>query len=210
MWKWLLKASNHLISLTFSKLFFPLTVYGLEHYPPKNESVLLALNHESKADSFLVLLAVEEYVKRQVDLRAFVAALHMDAWYGWWLRGQDMYVVRRGDGFEQLDVGIGFLRCGGHLAIFPEARIRRGRSLPARKGIAYIAHKTGVPILPIHIEYIPSRYFWYRKCIITIGAYIDSTGVKPETYQEFADMVMREVDSLPAKRNLYQKTFQHV
>jgi 1-acyl-sn-glycerol-3-phosphate acyltransferase len=209
MRKWFFKATNHYLSKAFSKVCFPVTAYGLENYPDESEAVLLALNHESKADSFLILLILEEYFGKQIDLRAYVTASHMDTWYGGWLRGQDMYRVERGRGFEQLEEGMDFLRNGGHLAIFPEARMRRGRRFEPKKGVAYIAHHTKVPILPIHIEYIPSRYFWYRRCIITIGTKIQPQVSSLDDYQGFAQRVMSIVDELPEKRKEYTQIAYH-
>lgn len=209
MRKKLLKASNHYLSKFFSKVCFPVTAYGLENYPQESEAVLLALNHESKADSFLVLLILEEYFGRQIDLRAFVTAGHMDTPYGWWLRGQDMYRVERGKGFDQLQDGMTFLQDGGHLAIYPEARMRRGRRFEPKKGISYIVHHTNVPVLPIHIEYISSRYFWYRRCIITIGSKIHQPVSSLEDYQSFAQMVMATIDDLPTTRHTYTQIVHH-
>lgn len=209
MRKWLYKASNHYLSKIFSKVSFPVVAYGLENYPDESEAVLLALNHESKADSFLVLLILEEWFGKQIDLRAFVTAGHMDTPYGWWLRGQDMYRVEKGKGFEQLHDGMEFLQRGGHLAIFPEAHMRRGRKFKPKKGVSYIAHHTTVPILPIHIEYVPSRYFWYRRCIITIGSKIQPSVSSQDEYEDFAQTVMDTVDELPQKRNEYTQIAYH-
>ena len=208
MWKSICKASNYGVTKAFSKLFFPLEVYGLEHYPEEGSGTLLVLNHESRLDSFFVVFGVEEYQVRLIDMRAFITSQHTDTIYGWFFRALDMFRVERGKGFFQLDPGVEFLREGGHVAIFPEGCIRRGKKRHAKKGVSYILHHSGAPILPIHISYEKSRYLWYRKCIIDFGKveYISVQSI--DEYQEVADQVMRIIDDLPSKRT-YTKIFKH-
>lgn len=208
MWKSICKASNYGVTKAFSKLFFPLEVYGVESYPQEGDGVLLVLNHESTLDSFFVVFAVEEYLRKLIDMRAFITSRHTDTPYGWFFHALDMFRVEKGRGFEQLQPGIEFLKNGGHVAIFPEGCIRRGKKRHAKKGVSYILHHSGAPILPIHISYEKSRYLWYRKCIIHIGEVEYLPVSSMEEYQSAADQIMRTIDELPSKR-IHTKTFKH-
>jgi 1-acyl-sn-glycerol-3-phosphate acyltransferase len=53
---------------------------------------------------------------------------------------------------ESLERGMGFLRDGCHLAIFPEGRRNDGSFLGFTPGFAKIAYATGAPVVPIAIK----------------------------------------------------------
>jgi len=93
----------------------------------------------------------------------------------------------------------------GVVGIFPEgARRRRGRPKKGRRGAAFLAVKTGAPILPVKIEGALNMSFWEvllrkRKILIKIGEhfYLPQKEIKnPEDLNEDADYIMKTIRSL--------------
>ncbi len=63
------------------------------------------------------------------------------------------FPVRKGEGLEKvLQPAIEILKSGGVVGIFPEGKRQYvGRPRNPRRGVAYLAVKTGAPILPVKI-----------------------------------------------------------
>jgi 1-acyl-sn-glycerol-3-phosphate acyltransferase len=121
------------------------TVVGLENVP-KQGGCLLATNHISRLDPPLVFALLD---------REKVTALVADKYkkypfLGWLVEAVEGIWLNR----EQLDMralreAITFLREGGALGIAPEGTRSQTRALIAAKtGVAYLADKAGVPIVP--------------------------------------------------------------
>ena len=143
-----------LISATLRPILRPVAwaafrpeVHGVAHVP-RTGPVILAVNHLSFVDSFLIplvsprrvsFLAKQEYFEKW-PTRTFMT-------------GIDAIPVARG-GFraaqESLQAALRVLEDGGAFGIHPEgSRSRDGRLYRGRTGVAWLAIASGAPVVPV-------------------------------------------------------------
>ena len=140
------------ILLPLSRAAFRPEVHGAG-YVPRVGPVILAANHLSFVDSFLIplvtprrvsFLAKQEYFRagnpKQWVTRAFI-------------EGIDAIPVPRG-GYraaqESLEAALRVLEGGGAFGIHPEgSRSRDGRLYRGRTGVAWLAIASGAPVVPV-------------------------------------------------------------
>jgi 1-acyl-sn-glycerol-3-phosphate acyltransferase len=130
------------------RLLSRLEVVGLENVPPKGGTIL-ATNHLSVLDPPLVFAIVE-----RDDATAIVTDKHkknpvfrwvVDAVNGIWINREEA-------DFAALRQSRDYLQKGGFLGIAPEGtRSHTGGMIPTKTGIAFLADKADVPILPAAI-----------------------------------------------------------
>lgn len=128
-------------------LLFDMHVRGLKHVPTDGP-LILASNHVSNFDPILVGTYVPRtttFVAKQELYRVAPLAL---LWH-WW----GAVLVRR-DGLDMrpLRILLRILAEGGTVGMFPEGTRSRGKGLQRPlPGAAYLAVKSGVPILPVAV-----------------------------------------------------------
>jgi 1-acyl-sn-glycerol-3-phosphate acyltransferase len=130
------------------KLLTHVEVEGLENVP-RSGGAILSANHLGRLDSPLVFALLErddatglvaDKYKKYILLRPLV-----DAVGGIWINREEA-------DFQALRVARDYLQKGGMLGIAPEGtRSRTGALMHPKTGVAYLAHKAGVPILPVGI-----------------------------------------------------------
>jgi 1-acyl-sn-glycerol-3-phosphate acyltransferase len=148
----MLAAALRPMLLPVSRLAFRPEVHGADNVP-RTGPVILAANHLSFLDSFLIplmtprrvsFLAKQEYFRRggpkQWVTRNF-------------LTGIDAIPVPRG-GFraaqDSLETALRLLESGGAFGIHPEgSRSRDGRLYRGRTGVAWLAIASGAPVVPV-------------------------------------------------------------
>ena len=122
-------------------------VKGQEHVPAEG-SFILATNHVSRLDSPVLLIATPRRVYGLVanKYRRFIG-------FNWLLKAVDPIWIRRGDfDREALMRALGVLRQGHALAIAPEGtRSDTGKLQNGKPGVAFLAARLGVPIVPVAI-----------------------------------------------------------
>lgn len=130
------------------KLLARVEVIGLVNVPSSG-SAILAMNHMSRIDPALVAVVV-----KRADVSALIADTYqqflpirwlVDIMGGIWINRQDadLHALR-----QALDL----LGRGGLLGIAPEGtRSQQGCLIQAHTGIAYLADKSGAPIIPAAI-----------------------------------------------------------
>ena len=146
--QWLLDLIRPIIGF-FSRLFWKIEFYGIEHVPQRG-GVIIAANHQTYIDPFWLSLQV----KRPTRYLAWSAAFGWPivgrclTWFGAWplaLEGSDPAAIRR---------SLQWLRDGGAVVIFPEG----GRCAPSgslerfKAGAVRLALEAQVPILPVTIK----------------------------------------------------------
>ncbi|MDH5698514.1 MAG: AMP-binding protein [Nitrospirota bacterium] len=136
----------------FFRMAFPLTVKGIEHLP-RDGSFILAANHLSFIDPFLILATVP---------RSTFTELSTLGWEPFFRSPFRRWIARVGHvipvGPETplatvLKTSVALLRSGKSLLIFPEGeRSLDGQLLPFKKGLGVLACELNVPIIPVKIE----------------------------------------------------------
>lgn len=120
------------------------------HAPLPHGRKLLAANHPSCVDAFVIPLLTKMEVSILISGKAFMVPLFSDL-----LRRCGQIPVSEENGREAMNEARRRLELDETVAIFPEGHIspRGGGHLPARPGAARLAMLTGAPIIPIGIYY---------------------------------------------------------
>jgi 1-acyl-sn-glycerol-3-phosphate acyltransferase len=136
-----------IIRLLF-KLLSHLDVQGLENMPPTGPGILAA-NHLGRLDSPLLFSLVDrtditslvaDKYQNNLLLRPLVNAVH-----GIWIN-------REQADFRALHRALDYIEGGGMLGIAPEGtRSRTGALMPAKTGVAYLAGRADVLVVPAGI-----------------------------------------------------------
>jgi len=115
---------------------------------PKRGAFILAANHRSFLDSIFIPMVVHRRV-------TFVAKAEYfdDAKTAWFFRGCGQIPIRRGGGSASeraLESATDVLQAGGVFGIYPEGtRTRDGKLHRGHTGVARLALKNDVPVVPI-------------------------------------------------------------
>lgn len=138
-------AIGYWLSRWIALAFFALQVEGLEHVPQAGPAIL-APNHVSYVDPVLVGISIRRRAHFMAKKELFRNPL-----VGWILRGLQAYPVTR----ERVDPStlkrtLDLLAHGQVVLMFPEGTRGDGRTLgPAKAGIAVVAARSGVPVVPV-------------------------------------------------------------
>jgi 1-acyl-sn-glycerol-3-phosphate acyltransferase len=143
-------------------------VLGLENIPPTGPGILAA-NHLGRLDSPLIFSLVErtnitslvaDKYQNNFLLRPLVNAVH-----GIWIN-------REQADFRALRLALDYIENGGMLGIAPEGtRSRTGALMPAKTGVAYLAGRAGVLVVPAGIwgtETAMAQLYRLRRPLIHI------------------------------------------
>jgi 1-acyl-sn-glycerol-3-phosphate acyltransferase len=123
-------------------------VEGLENVP-RQGGAILAANHLGRLDSPLVYTVV-----RRDNLTGLVAEKYQNKPFFRWLVNLvgGIWINRQQADFRALREAREYLQQGGMLGIAPEGtRSTTGALTPAKTGVAYLADKADVPIIPVGI-----------------------------------------------------------
>lgn len=124
--------------------------------PPPEGPVILAANHPSCTDPFLLPLMFHRPIRLLITQNAFQVP-----GFGSFLRHLGHVPVVRREGLPALDAARELLEAGGSVALFPEGRLspRRGGFRVPRTGVARLAMLTGVPVIPIGIHLLRAKNY---------------------------------------------------
>ena len=151
----------------FCRLVFGLRVEGVERIPRSGAFIVVA-NHCSNLDPPMLGWATGHQVGRVVH---FMAKIEMRTWplIGWLATQSGVYFVRRGEGDRAAQrFSLSTLADGRPIAMFPEGtRSRDGRMRDFRDGAAFLAIRSGAPVLPVGIagshRMFPDRSRWPHR-----------------------------------------------
>ncbi|MBN1668491.1 MAG: 1-acyl-sn-glycerol-3-phosphate acyltransferase [Anaerolineales bacterium] len=135
------------------KVLARVEVQGGEHIPAEGPC-LVTFNHLGMVDAALLFC----YVPRQ-DFTGLVADKHQQNAFLRWLVNflNGIWIDRERADFKALKAAQRYLAGGGMLAVSPEGtRSPTGALIPAKEGVAFLADRLGVPVLPIAITGTPA------------------------------------------------------
>ena len=123
-------------------------IIGMENVP-KRGSVILCANHVALVDAPLPYVILE-----RDDVTGYVAKKHRKVFLYRWLVdvAGGIWLNRDEADAHAMRIGLEHIRKGGILGIAPEGtRSPNATMIPPKTGVAYLADKAGVPILPLAI-----------------------------------------------------------
>ena len=160
-------------------LCFVLFPYRFEHREniPSSGPFVICSNHISYIDPVYLALAVDG---RQVFYMA-KGELFRFRPFGWLLRRLGAFPVERGKGDgEAMNVGYEHLKNGQIMGIFPEGtRSKNGKLGRAKSGVAVIAARAGVPVVPAAIKVKNGKVRLFRRAVFEFAAPISPEQMKP-------------------------------
>lgn len=138
----------------------------------KDGPFILAVNHKSLLDPILAGMACP----RQLSFMA-KAELFKNKLFGGLISKLGAFPIHRGAGdVNALKTAFKILKNGGAMLIFPEGRrVKAGEKQRAKSGVAVIAQKMNVPVIPVLID---GDYKWMNKITVRIG--------EPISFEEYA------------------------
>lgn len=141
---------------------FRLKRRGVENVPAEG-GVILAFNHRSYWDP--VVAAITS--KRPLHFMA-KAELFKNSVFGGLIKSLGAFPVSRGrNDIGAIKAAMKILRNGEVMLIFPEGgRIKNGKKVKAKAGVACIAQMAQVPVVPVNIS---GEYKWMQKITVTYG-----------------------------------------
>lgn len=134
-----------------ARILFRTRVEGVEHVPRTGPFIMVA-NHCSNLDPPIIGWATGHRIGRIIH---FMAKAEMQRWpvAGWLASKSAVIFVRRGEADRHAQrAALDALADGRPIALFPEGtRSRDGRLKVGRGGAAFLATRSGAPILPVGI-----------------------------------------------------------
>ncbi len=170
-------------------------VTGLENVPSTG-GCIIAVNHMSRLDSALVFA----WVKRD-DLTALVADKYLKVFWIRWLvdRIHGIWLHREESDFRAMRAARDYLMGGGALGIAPEGtRSQTGKLILAKSGVAYLADKAHVPVIPVAVYGSEDAMFKIRHLqrahmVVRIGKPLHLPQVER---QDRSDQLARNTDEI--------------
>ena len=180
-------------------LFYPITVHGSQNLPQRG-SCILASNHASNMDPMLIGLCfwrpISYFAKDELFKNRFFA---------WILYHVGAFPVKRGSAdIGAINEALRRLEAGIPLVIFPGGTRQSTHSKrEVHSGIAFLAVKSGVPVVPVYIKdsdkLLPkgAKFLKRHSIGVTFGkskVYSDN-----ESYPTIANRIMDEISFLAPK-----------
>lgn len=146
-WEPALYAVVRAVVVGFCRLFWRVSVEGLERLPREGAFVLAPV-HRSNIDTFVVAAVTRRRLRYMGK-----ASLWKIGWIGRVLSALGAFPVHRGTADrDALRRCIEVVKGGEPLVIFPEGTRQTGPHVqPLFEGAAYVAGRTGVPVVPVGI-----------------------------------------------------------
>jgi 1-acyl-sn-glycerol-3-phosphate acyltransferase len=185
----------------------PFTVEGRDAIKDVKGPVLIIANHSSHFDTPVALSALPERLRGKTAVAAAADRFYLRTKRGWWysLFFNTFPIERHGGGTTTLEYPISLLQRGWSVLIYPEGtRSTTGQLGNFHQGVALMAKRTNVPVIPIYTEglrnVMPKGQRTPRPAAVhvRIGApiWLDSTAPIPEGTHRLEE-AMRGLAGLP-------------
>ncbi len=183
------------VIIWFAAIFiFRIRTVGKENVP-KDGGVIVAYNHRSNWDPVIAGLTCPRQLQFMAKEELFKNPL-----FGGVIRGLGAFPVRRGSGDTgSVKAALKILNNGGAMLMFPEGhRIKNNKKVKAKPGVALIAIRAGVKVVPACIS---GEYSWMKKITVSYGKPISfeeyyGKKLSAEDLQNFADGVLDNIREL--------------
>jgi 1-acyl-sn-glycerol-3-phosphate acyltransferase len=138
-----------------ARLLAPATVRGLEHLHHVERPVIFAANHASHIDTPLLLTTLPVDFRHRTVVAAASDYFFDRTWKSvlWSFALAAIPIERSRVNRKSADTAADLLADGWNLVIFPEGgRSPDGWTQPFRGGAAYLARRTGQPVVPVYLH----------------------------------------------------------
>ena len=177
---------------------------GREHIPKRGGYIVIA-NHTDWKDPPVIELSFGLCIRFMAKIEAFDMLF-----LGGLMRGKGCFPVRRGESDRRaLTTSLQVLRSGNPLGFFPEGtRSRDGVLHRGHPGIAFLARRSGAPILPVGLSGTHQAKLLRSHIRVRVGApfRVEDLGLPAgASDQETTDAIMRRIAALlpPQMRGEY-------
>ncbi|MGH9110004.1 MAG: lysophospholipid acyltransferase family protein [Acidimicrobiales bacterium] len=143
------------VTRPLARVVAPTTVRGDEHLRHLDPPVIFAANHASHLDTPLLLTTLPVRFRHRTVVAAASDHFFDRRWKAvvWSFSLAAIPVERTRVNRRSADAAAGLLDEGWNLIIFPEGgRTPDGWAQPFRGGAAYLARRTGRPVVPVHLH----------------------------------------------------------
>ncbi|SDH48760.1 1-acyl-sn-glycerol-3-phosphate acyltransferase [Alteribacillus bidgolensis] len=179
-------------------LFFTVKITGRENIVDDGPFIISS-NHLSNYDPILISLMFQNHI--HFLAKAELCNHRLTSWFFKKLR---VIPVNRQSGIVIRPVRetLKLLQEGKVIGIFPEGtRVANGKEIEPKKGVAFFAVKSNVPVLPVAITFHKSKFRVRQKALINIGSPIDLSSRKTVDYKELASDILQQSRKLALKNN---------
>jgi glycerol-3-phosphate dehydrogenase (NAD(P)+) len=144
---WPMYALARIVLVPAFLVYFRLSRNGREHARGVKGGLIVAANHRSFLDPFVIGAALPW--RRPMNYVAKVE-LFERRWQAWLLSRLGAFPIRRGESDEEsVETARRVVERGGTVCIFPEGtRIRSGALAAPKRGVGRLALQTGAPVVP--------------------------------------------------------------
>ena len=188
--------AKNLVKIIF-KIGFRLKINGKENVP-KDGAFILAVNHKSNLDPPMAAACCPRRLRFMAKEELF-----KNPFFGWLIKNLGAFPISRGRGdVAAIKGAFAILKGGDVMLMFPQGhRMKDGERGNAQSGVAMIAHRMEVPIIPLCIS---GEYKPFRKITVTFGKPIEFSeyyGQKLDSdkLQELAEGVLDNILSYDVK-----------
>ena len=188
----------------FSKVFvrfifffvFRLKIVGTENVP-KEGPAILAMNHRSNLDPVMAAITCPRQLRFMAKSELFDIKF-----FGGLIKSLGAFPVHRGKGdLAAIKVAFDMFKNGEVMLMFPEGgRVKNSLKRKAKPGVALIAQKSGVPVIPVNLS---GEFRFMGKVTFTYGKPISfeeykGLRISGEEIQKLADDVLEKIYRLSA------------
>ncbi len=184
---------SYCVAKMLGMIFAPRTVLGSK-YIPKTGGFLIACNHVSNLDPFLIGLSL----RRRISYMAKDTLFH-NAILKFMLDRVEAFPVRRETSdIRALRETLRRLKRGSPVVMFPEGTRRvAGSGGKTQSGVGFLALKADVPVLPVYIhgsdQVLPPGASVPRRSRVTVIFGEPLVFSKKQSYPEIMNRIMREI-----------------
>lgn len=188
----------------FGRLLYRMRLEGRERIPKQGGYIVVA-NHTDWKDPPVIELSFGICIRFMAKIEAFSIFL-----VGGLMRGKGCFPVRRGESDRRaLTTSLQVLKSGNPLGFFPEGtRSRDGVLHQGHPGVAFLARRSGAPILPVGLIGTHQAKALRSDIRVRVGEpfRVEDLGLAADASdQETADAIMRRIATLlpPQMRGHY-------